>query len=336
MKGKHIEFALGVVVGAVLFGGSVAYGAGILAERSYQPIYVDGQQVSLEAYAINGHNYVKLRDVGQAVGFEVYWDNATGSVQMVSDQPYTGLSPIQALAPAVQDHSQQANPAAFVGELSQENYDAIRDTIVNREAILAGSYQPIAMGEFTPYGDVDEATIAVGRYPAYEIVSQMEGGYVCKAKYPEAYKSAAEHTQGFVDALAGKSDREKVTAIAWYVDDRITYSVAYPGPGTVLAQDGQIPGACMAYAYSFQFLCDRAGVPCILKRGGNHQWNMVYVEGRWWDVDVTANDAGDDTSVREYSTILHDPAEHELAGFIDEEPEVTAFVKELLVPGSTK
>lgn len=336
MQRKHIEFVLGVAVGAVLFGGGVAYASGILAERSYQPIYVDGQQVSLEAYAINGHNYVKLRDVGQAVGFEVYWDNDSGSVRMVSDQPYTGLPPIQAPAQAAQDHSQQANPAVFVGELSRENYNAIRDTIVNREAILAGSYQPIAVGEFTPYGDVDEAVIAVGRYPAYEIVSRLEGGYVCKAKCPEAYKPAVEHTQGFVDGLTGKSDREKVTAIAWYVADRITYSVAYPGPGKVLAQDGQIPGACMAYAYSFQFLCDQAGIPCILKRGGNHQWNMVYIEGSWWDVDVTANDAGDDTLIREYSIVLNDPTEYLLAGAVDEEPEVTAFVQELLVPGSTK
>ena len=63
---------------------------------------------------------------------------------------------------------------------------------------------------------------------------------------------------------------------------------------------------------------------------------MVYVEGQWWDVDVTAADAGDDTSVREYVTILNDPTAHELAGAIDEEPHITAFVKELLVPGSTK
>ena len=42
------------------------------------------------ADAINGNNYVKLRDIGEAVGFNVYWD---GAVQIDSDSPYTGAAP---------------------------------------------------------------------------------------------------------------------------------------------------------------------------------------------------------------------------------------------------
>lgn len=244
-------------------------------------------------------------------------------------------SPQETPAAVTTDHSQQANPAIFTGEFTRETYNAIRDTILNYDDIIDGKKQPVPLGVYTPYGDVDEVVVAIGNYPAYEVVSWPGSGYVCMAKYPEAYKPAVEHTQGFIDGLAEKSDREKVTAIAWYVADRITYEVAYPSPAKVLTQDGQVPGACMAYAYSFLFLCDRTGIPCILKRGGNHQWNMVYVDGQWWDVDVTAYDAGDNISIREYVTILNDPADHEMAGFIDEEPAVTAFAKELLVPGST-
>lgn len=338
MKGKHIEFALGVAVGAVLFGGSVAFAAGILAEPSHQMFYVNDKQVELEAYAINGHNYVQLRDVGKVAGFNVCYDPARNAAVIQPDKPYTGedmVAPTKTPSESV-DYAAQANPAIFQGELSRENYNAIRDTVLHREEIAAGSYTPIPLGEFTRNKDVDEVTAAIGGYPVYDLISQPGGGYTCTAKCPESYKDALAHTQGFVDSLTGKSDREKVTEIAWYVADRITYAVKYPGPSTVLAQDGQLPGACMAYAHSFRFLCDRAGIPCILKRGGNHQWNMVYVEGQWWDVDVTAADAGDDTSVREYVTILNDPTAHELAGAIDEEPHITAFVKELLVPGSTK
>ena len=335
MKGKHLEFVAGLAVGAVLFGGGAAYAAGVTAQRSYQPVYVDGALAELEAYDIGGYNYVKLRDIGQAVGFEVYWDGE--NVQIVSDRPYTGYPPVEEEpeVSTVEDYSQEANPAIFVGELSRENYNAIRDTIVNREAILAGEKQPVLLGAFTPYGDVDGATIAVGGYPAYEIVSRPEG-YVCMAKYPEAYRPAAEHTQSFIDGLAGKSDREKVTAITWYVADRITYAVKYPGPGKVLSQDGQIPGACAAYAYSFQFLCDRAGIPCILVRSETHQWNRVYLESQWWDVDVTGLDTGDDVRIREASSVLQDPSEMEGKFYANAAPEVTAFAMELLVPGSTK
>lgn len=269
MKGKHLEFAAGIVIGAVLFGSGAAVAAGLLAEPSTQTFYLNDKQIELEAYAINGHNYVKLRDVGQAVDFNVCYDPNRNAVVMEPDKPYTGEDvAVVMLSPTLQpteasNYAAQANPAIFAGELTREVYNAIRDTVVHREAILAGSYQPMSMGEITRYGAVDEAVAAIGGYPVYEIVSRTDGGYACNAKCPEVYAGAVEHTQGFIDSMAGMNDREKVTAMAWYVADRITYSVAYPSPGKVLSQDEQIPGACMAYAYSFRFLCDRAGIPCM-------------------------------------------------------------------------
>lgn len=83
----------GLALGAVLAGGAVA--AGIMAEPAWSPIYVDGQQVQMTAYNILGNNYVKLRDIGQAVGFNVYYQNG---VQVDSDAPYTGEAPVQAAA----------------------------------------------------------------------------------------------------------------------------------------------------------------------------------------------------------------------------------------------
>ena len=84
MKKSYTSFAAGLLVGVALFGGTTAYAAGILAERSSHPIYVDGKLVQMEAYTINGNNYVKLRDIGQAVGFNVFWKDG---VQVDSDVP---------------------------------------------------------------------------------------------------------------------------------------------------------------------------------------------------------------------------------------------------------
>lgn len=92
MKKSYTSFASGLLVGVALFGGTTAYAAGILAERSSHPIYVDGKLVQMEAYTINGNNYVKLRDIGQAVGFNVFWKDG---VQVDSDVPYTGEAPKQ-------------------------------------------------------------------------------------------------------------------------------------------------------------------------------------------------------------------------------------------------
>ena len=93
---KHANFLTGLVVGALVFGGTSAYAAGILAEYSTNHIFVDGQEVRIEAYAIHDNNYMKLRDIGKAVGFNVYWNAEDGSVQIETDKPYTGEAPTQA------------------------------------------------------------------------------------------------------------------------------------------------------------------------------------------------------------------------------------------------
>ena len=98
MKKGTVNFVAGMLAGAVLFGGSAAYAAGVMAEKSANTIYVDGQRVGLDAYQINGSNYVKLRDVAKAVNINVYWD---GTVQIDTDAPYTGEAPANAGATAM-------------------------------------------------------------------------------------------------------------------------------------------------------------------------------------------------------------------------------------------
>lgn len=79
----------GMVIGAALVSEAAA---GIVAEPTWQKIYVDGRQVSMTAYNIAGSNFVRLRDIGQQVGFNVYWEDG---VQIDTDAPYTGIAPAQ-------------------------------------------------------------------------------------------------------------------------------------------------------------------------------------------------------------------------------------------------
>ena len=75
---------------------TTAYAAGIVAERSHHRIVVDGKEAQMEAYVINGSNYVKLRDIGEQVGFNVCWDSDAKCVQVESGKPYTGEAPAKA------------------------------------------------------------------------------------------------------------------------------------------------------------------------------------------------------------------------------------------------
>ena len=88
---KNVALMLtGAILGASLVGGATA--AGVIAEPTWQKIYVDGEQVNMTAYNIGGSNFVKLRDIGKAVNFNVYWDDG---VQIDSDAEYTGEKSVQ-------------------------------------------------------------------------------------------------------------------------------------------------------------------------------------------------------------------------------------------------
>lgn len=91
VKRRVIDMGFGVLVGAALFGGGYAAAvSGVMAVPTWQPIYVDGQKVEMEAYNIGGHNYIKLRDAGKEVGFNVYWQDG---VQVDTSSPYIGVAP---------------------------------------------------------------------------------------------------------------------------------------------------------------------------------------------------------------------------------------------------
>ena len=111
-----LGFVTGFLTCFLLFGGAVAFAAsGITAEPSNHKVFIDGEQLELEAYVIDGSNYVKLRDVGAAVGFEVYWD---GTVQIETDKPYTGSAPTGKEAPEEQTTAQTL--VELINELRRE------------------------------------------------------------------------------------------------------------------------------------------------------------------------------------------------------------------------
>ena len=129
---KKKEFAMGILCGAMLFGGATAVAAGVTAEPTWQNIYVDGKQVFMTAYNIAGSNYVKLRDIGQQVGFNVYW---LDGVQIDTDAPYTGEAPVQESdeQPTIEEIRQEM--ILRINEVRREN--GVSELIVNQSLMDA-------------------------------------------------------------------------------------------------------------------------------------------------------------------------------------------------------
>ena len=130
--GKNIFLLLaGLLIGSVFVNPVVdAAMEKITGQRSEQEIYVDGQRVEMEAYIIRDNNYVKLRDIGKALDFNVYWD---GTVQMNSKAPYTGEAPVN------QETTQTGNPGITKEEAVQI---ALRDVGLGEQDVTSLSVEP--------------------------------------------------------------------------------------------------------------------------------------------------------------------------------------------------
>lgn len=111
-------------------------------------------------------------------------------------------------------------------------------------------------------------------------------------------KTAMQKISEFsADALAGitsgMSQYEQALHLYAYVVSNLTYvQGASYNQSLYSAALGQT--VCRGYACAFKYLCDQAGISCIMvsgtMQGENHAWNLVSIDGQWCYVDCTAGD----------------------------------------------
>lgn len=103
------------------------------------------------------------------------------------------------------------------------------------------------------------------------------------------------------DAAIYSTDYEKLRYINNYLVDNCEYVAAavkdpdrYYKAFTTFGCLVEGQAVCEGYANSVQLLCEMLDIPCIkvtgTAYGGNHIWNAVYLDGKWWMLDVTFND----------------------------------------------
>ena len=359
MKQKVLFLLAGMCLGIVLVSGGQAAANYLQAQPSTQAVYVDGQKADMEAYNIHDNNFVMLRDIGEAVGFNVYWDGK--AVQVESDKPYTGLAPggVQPTpaptptptpAPSGkytinvdhwsrEDFSQQANPAVFTGVYDRNLYNTIRQTLVDGDAIDPPAYTMVAKGaDYSAVNSVMGRLDNVKWFEHYVPANftnywQYLDYFAVSSKIPPQFEAPLAFIQPVIAEVNRLgSEREKVTYLNDYLCSLLVYDKnEYAGvPQIFTPHNNELGSDCGAYAVAFKFLCGAADIPCFTistTTRVNHIWNMVYVDGQWFHVDVSTNDSTHSHTMLLQETYPNHP---------DQAPEATAFIKELLVPGSTK
>ena len=249
----------------------------------------------------------------------------------VQPGPYT----ISAEQWSREDFSQQADPDVFTATYDRALYNAIRQTIVDGTSDTP-AYTMVAKGdEYSAVKNLLGRLECVVRYEHYVPENftnywQYLDYFAVSAEMPENYQAPFDFIQPVIaEAERMDTDSEKVE----YLNDYLCTLLAYKKGKTAgvtrtfSRHSGELQAACGSYARAFKFLCGAAGVPCFTISTDNHTWNMVYADGQWLHVDVSAND------------LYHRPyilLAETVQGRTDRAPEQTAFLKELLVPGSTK
>jgi len=238
-----------------------------------------------------------------------------------------------------EDFSRNANPEVFTGPYTRELYNAIRQTLVDiGTENSTGDRCAYTMVSKNDYSAVKQM---VGRmdgllwyehYVPQNLVNYYEypDYFALSAQMPESYEAAYNFIQPVIGAANRMgSDREKVKYLNDYLCSLLTYDERCVAgiSRTFAPHSEELKGICSDYTHNFKFLCAAAGIPCFTISSTNHSWNLVYADGRWLHVDVTANDAYH----RDYILLAETVTDH-----TDRAPEATEFLKELLVPGSTK
>ena len=125
---KNTELVLcGLALGLSLSAPAAQAVESLKATLSTNRILVDGQEVRLTAYNINGNNYIMLRDIGRAVGFNVYWNSDAKCVQVESKKPYTGEAPVTSAEAKPVEQPAQTDVAAAKQDIV-DRADALRRT----------------------------------------------------------------------------------------------------------------------------------------------------------------------------------------------------------------
>lgn len=246
-------------------------------------------------------------------------------------QPYT----ISADHWSREDFSQEANPEVFTAIYDRALYNTVRQTIVDGTSETAPAYTMVGDDRYSAVTNLLGRLEGVERYEHY-VPENFPNYYeyldyfAVSAAMPENYQAPLDFIQPVLTEVEQMdTDGGKVEALNDYLRTLLTYDRDETAgvTRTFSQHTGELQAACGSYARAFEFLCAAAGIPCFTISTSDHTWNMVYADGQWLHVDVSANDLYN----RPY-ILLTETVE----GRTDRAPEQTAFLKELLVPGSTK
>ncbi len=136
-------------------------------------------------------------------------------------------------------------------------------------------------------------------YTYYTVDDMVERVQLPYGMDPETYPTCAASCKKVLEELdrmtQGMTDRDKELAVYNYIAQKCTYSDtaenAANAYGALVAGAAKCDGIAMGLKWALEYL----GIPCAaiagdpVDGGVGHAWNVVCLDGQWYDVDLTAD-----------------------------------------------
>lgn len=342
------SFILGLLCGSIIFSqAAVLANSDVLAKITSQIFFWNNQKIELEAYNINGYNYVRLRDAAKIFGVNVEYNENSDSVYLGENQSNI----IDGNAFAKEDYSAKANQSIFNELYTKDAYNTIRQSIEDIKEITKNTDGNGYNAEYGYAHYIDKdflfntasrsdemmksvlsaisgyCSFSFGYEPNLTNYYEYPGYRICKVQIHKHFEPANKATDSFIEEIKNLSEREKVKRIADNISDRLQYKDEnIAGINRIFTETSPVNAVCGTYADAFLYLCQRAEIPCVSVEDDTHAWNEVYIDGNWYIADISYYDiARTEKMLLQVAYPRNDPNTAK-----------TKFAKELLVPGSTK
>ena len=154
-----------------------------------------------------------------------------------------------------------------------------------------------------------EDPIAIACVEKWDWTYDSHSSYLLQIGYSmdiDEVKRIKRETPPLVNSVASKiktsvnSDYEAIRAVNSYLCDNVYYPPNEPYAPVTHSPYGALKDGCAVcegYACAAKLILNKLNIECDIELGnviggGGHAWNLVRLEGNWYQLDVTWNDCG--------------------------------------------
>ncbi len=161
-----------------------------------------------------------------------------------------------------------------------------RDELSNLMLLL--SYECPELLQFSTATEITFYTDSDGRVVSAQLPLTMT-----RAQYDAEYRVCAGVAAAVAQKANGLSEYEKELVAYNYIASNCFYNYDAPNASSAYGALGDRSAKCDGISLAMKWLCEEMGISCMVMAGnapGNpigHAWNVVCIDGTYYDLDVT-------------------------------------------------